>query len=641
MSRRRGASSVRTAALRARLGAAGAQWARLLQLLRFSSRRISLVVAALSLLEAVAGIVLLYVVKLLIDTVSDQLGAGAGIVDPGPIFTWLGLIAGLTVLAAALQRLADYARTRQGMEVADYVDRAIHDRAIRVDLQFYESPKYYDSLQRARAAGSQRPAQVVNTLTQLLRSGLFLGAILVLLLLLDWRLVVALIASMALVLVVRLHFSRRLFDWRHRRAQMERRASYLDWLLTSDHHAKELRISQLGAELRDRYSQLRRTIRTEHLGIERRRIRADLGATAVGALVFVAATVWLVLRVIDGAAGLGDLVLFLLLFRRAESSGREFVGALSRLYDDQLYLGQLFGFLDVRPSLPVPIRPLPVPTRIRHGIRFEGVGFTYPDNSRPALEGVDFELAAGRITAIVGENGSGKTSLIKLLCRFYDPGAGRVLLDGTDIRAFDPDAYRRLFSVIFQDFARYADTVSENIRFGDITRPPDDPRIARAAELAGADGFLRDLPQGLQTPLTRLFDGGRELSIGQWQRLALARAFFPDTRFVIMDEPTSAVDPRAEAELFEDFRARLEGRGALVISHRLSTVRMADRIYVLDQGRVLEWGSHADLMAQDGRYARLFNRQMRQMLQDDPAPPPETRPPVPPPPAAPASQDAF
>jgi ATP-binding cassette, subfamily B, bacterial len=586
-------------------------WRKLFQLLRFSSRNLSLAVAGLTMLEAIAGIVVLYMIKRLVDDVAEELGAAGAISETGWVFGYLGLIGVAMVLSVAVQRLAKYLRQRQGAEVADHVDRLIHARAIAVDLCFYESPRYHDSLQRARAAGSQRPALVITTLAQFMRSSIFLVAILGLMATLDWRLVPLVLLSMSIALVVRLRFTRIMFRWKHRRAQMERRAGYLDWLLTSEHHAKELRIGRLGGELQDRYSKLRRKIRGEQLAIEKRKSLAEVAAAAIGALVFFGATAWLVMRVIDGSVGLGDLVLFLLLFRRAETSGREFVSALSGVYDHQLFLTQLFDFLSVQPRLVAPARPTALPEPVREGIVFHQVGFSYTGNAKPALSGIDFTLPAGKVTAIVGENGSGKTSFIKLLCRLYDPDVGRITLDGIDIRDFSPEAYRRLFSVIFQDYARYAETVAENIRFGDVLAAPEYQRIVHAANLGGIHDFVSDLPKGMQTPLTRLFDDGSELSTGQWQRLALSRAFFPNSQFIIMDEPTSAVDPRAEADLFENFRERLEGRGALVVSHRLSTIRLADQIYMLEKGQIIEQGTHDALMALQGSYAKLFARQAR------------------------------
>ena len=239
------------------------------------------------------------------------------------------------------------------------------------------------------------------------------------------------------------------------------------------------------------------------------------------------------------------------------------------------------------------------------------MGFTYPGAQSPALSHVSLHLKPGSSLALVGANGSGKTTLIKLLSRLYDPTSGRVLLDGQDIRDFDPLAYRKLFSVILQEFSMYPETIAENIRYGDPEAEADRQRIIDAACRGGADSFIEALPRAYDTPLTKLFDDGHDLSLGQWQRVALSRAFFPDSRFVIMDEPTSAVDPVAEADLFDDFRERLGGRAALVISHRLSTVRQADYTYVLDGGHILEHGTHDDLVARDGPYAELFSRQAR------------------------------
>ena len=577
-----------------------------LRLLRYSSRRLSLAVGAVTLVEAGFAILGLWLIKALIDALSQAETVEA---EAGRIFALLGATGIATLAALVAQSFGNLLRKQQGMLVADYVDREIHDRAITVDLGFYESPAYFDSLQRARQAGTQRPAQMVATTLLLAKAIVFLIAVLAMLGGIEWRLLPILLLAVLSALVVRLYFTRQLYDWQRRRVQLERRASYLDWLLTSDIHAKELRLHALGDFFREAYSKLRREIRGEQLRIERSKAIAEVGVAIVSASVFVGAIAWLVLQTMAGTFSLGDLVLFVLLFRRAEQGGRDTVNALSRLYDDQLYLGQLFSFLEVQPQLTSPARPAPIPESLDEGLRMEGVGFSYPEAEAPALDGIDLYLPPGKLVALVGENGSGKTTLIKLLTRLYDPDEGRITLDGTDIRQFDPVAYRQLFSVIFQDFAKYAATANENIWYGDAAHSLDPARTRDAGLRSGADSFLAALPRGYDTPLSRIFDDGRELSMGQWQRVALARAFLPDTRFLVMDEPTSAVDPAAEMELFDTLRKRIDGRGALIISHRLSTIRHVDYTYVLENGRIVEHGQHDQLVGSGGRYADLFGRQ--------------------------------
>ncbi|WP_282154039.1 ABC transporter ATP-binding protein [Ruegeria atlantica] len=596
--------------MKAKIKASLTVWPKVFRLLRYSSLKMSVIVAVLTVIEVVVGISVLYFIKLLIDVISTQFAAEGG-VDTGPVFLYLVLTGVGLVGAVSIQAFANLARTAQGMLVADYVDREIHNRAISVDLGFYESPAYFDLLERARAAGSQRPAQVISTVLLLFKSALYLVAILVMLASIEWRLLPAILVAMLMVLFIRLRFTKTLFQWQKDRIQLERRASYLDWLIISHAHAKELRLGDLGAHLKELYSSLRKRIRTEHYAIEKRKAIAELVVSGLGALIFAGAVAFLVMRTLAGELSVGDLVLFVLLFRRAEGSGQEFVRHVSKLYDDQLYLGQLFGFLAVEPEITTPAEPKSLPAPITSGLRFENVTFQYPSNPAPALEGINLTVKPGQVVALVGQNGSGKTSLIKLMARLYDPNQGRITLDGQDIRAFDPVAYRRLFSVIFQDYSHYATTVAENIRFGDLRMPADSPGIIEAARSADADGFIRTLDQGYDTPLTRVFDDGRELSLGQWQRVALARAFFPASDFIIMDEPTSAMDPNAEFELFENFREKIGQRAALIISHRLSTVRMADYTYVLDNGRIIEHGTHDDLIAAQGHYADLFERQGR------------------------------
>ncbi|EWH01131.1 ABC transporter ATP-binding protein [Halomonas sp. BC04] len=343
--------------------------------------------------------------------------------------------------------------------------------------------------------------------------------------------------------------------------------------------------------------------------ITQRRTQVELVVASIATLAFFGALAYLAWQTSLGRNSVGDLVLFLLIFQRAQSMGQEVVRQLSQLYEDHLYVGLLFEFLDIRPAIAEPVRPLPVPEPMHEGIRFEQIGFSYPGTDKPVLCDINLRIRPGQIVALVGANGSGKTSLIKLLCRLYDPTSGRITLDGVDIREYGLEEYRRVFSVIFQDYGRFAATARENIRFGDIRQPVDTPSVEAAAVKAGADPFIQGLKAGYDTPLTRMFDDGQEISIGQWQKIALARAFMHRSSVIILDEPTSALDPGAEFELFDNFRERIDHRAALVISHRLSTVRMADYIYVLDQGVIREQGTHDELIRQEGMYCDLFSRQ--------------------------------
>ncbi|MBX9745653.1 MAG: ABC transporter ATP-binding protein/permease [Hyphomonadaceae bacterium] len=582
-------------------------WRRVLALLSASCPRLSAAVALLTLLEAGASVGVLYLIKLLVDAISLQLsapGATGDIITP-LLVTGAGLIG-----AVLLQNITSFLRMRQGLAVSDYVDQQIHDRSIAVDLEFYESPRYFDALERARQGGAQRPAQIVSSAILAFKAMIILGAIVVLIAGIDPWLFPILLLPVALALAIRLFFTRKLFDWRMARAQLERRTGYLDWLLTSAHHAKELRLNQLGGHFRDQYRALRADLRQGQIAIEQSRLLAEFVVSVLGTIVFILASAWLLHGALNEGRAIGDVVLFVLLLRRAEAGGTELVGNVSKLVDDHLYLQRLFEFLSIKPIITRPCSPLAIPTEVREGVRLENVSFRYTQDQPEVLNNVSLQIKPGQVVALVGENGSGKTTLIKILTRLYDPSNGAVTLDGQDIRAFDPEAYRRLFSVILQDYATYAATVADNIRFADI-RLNSAGAIEAAAKRAGAADFIERLPKSYQTSLTRLFDDGHDLSIGQYQRLALARAFYPQSKFIVLDEPTSAVDPKAEFELFENFRERLAGRGALIISHRLSTVRQADYTYVLGGGRIVEHGSHASLIEAQGAYAELFEKQGR------------------------------
>ncbi|QJQ94023.1 MULTISPECIES: ABC transporter ATP-binding protein [Halomonadaceae] len=584
---------------------------RILPMLWQSSPKWTLLSTMMMALEVTFGLATLYLLKQLVDVVTHMLGGDGGGSGVGleQVLWYVALTGGATLAFIASRGVSSLAREAQGMIVADYVDHEMHTRAVNADLAFYESPLYHDTLERARQSGNQRPAQVVSNLMMLCKNSLMLAAVVVLIVTINWLLLPVLLIAILPALLVRIYFTRYLYEWQRRRTQLERRAGYLDWLMTSDVNAKELRLNQLGDYLKRQYAELRGVIRSERMRITQRRTKVELAVASIASMAFFGSLAYLAWQTAEGRNTVGDLVLFLLIFQRAQTMGQELVQQLSKLYEDHLYMGLLFEFLDIKPVIAEPEAPRTIPDTLKEGVRFENVAFSYPGTNNQVLKGIDLSIRPGQIVALVGANGSGKTSLIKLLCRLYEPTSGRITLDGIDVKEYGLEDYRRIFSVIFQDYSHYATTVRDNIRFGDIRQPADTPAVREAALKAGADPFIQNLKKQYDTPLTRMFDDGQELSIGQWQKVALARAFMHRSHVIILDEPTSALDPGAEFELFENFRERIDHRGALVISHRLSTVRMADYIYVMDNGVIREAGTHDDLIREQGMYSELFSQQ--------------------------------
>ncbi|MEF9979277.1 MAG: ABC transporter ATP-binding protein, partial [Thermomonas sp.] len=438
---------------------------RILALLWVSSRGWTILGMIAMVAEIVFGLSALYLVKQLVDQVSSMpANGGWNDAQANALLRVVALTAAFALASLAARSLSGFAREAQGMHLADHVNGMIQSHSIRLDLAFFESSRYFDTLQRARASGSQRPAQITSNLLMLGKNCLLLAGVIGLLGTINGFVLLMLAALIIPALVVRIYFTRTLYAWRRKRTRMERHAGYLDWLLTSDTHAKEIRTGALGEFLRNQYATLRQTIRSEQIGIGRKRAGAETVVMSLATCIFFGSLGYLALEAAHGRNSVGDLALFLVVFQRAQSMGQEMTQQVSQLYEDNLYLGLLFEYLDIEPVLASPETPAPIPGGDGVHLRIEDVGFTYPGTEREVLDAINLEIPAGKIVALVGANGSGKTSLIKLLCRLYDPTRGRITLDGRDVREFSLDEYRRTFSVIFQDFARYADTAGENIR---------------------------------------------------------------------------------------------------------------------------------------------------------------------------------
>ncbi len=563
----------------------------------------------LLLVQGIFPLLSLYLSKLLLDAVAKGLTTTDKEAAFRQILLLIGLTGILTLTRGVFDSIGEVVTTMQAHAISDHVDDILHSKAIEIDLEYYENSDFYDMLSRARKESSDRCVQILNRLVAIGQSIISLVAMSGLLALFDWRLIALMITSEIPRIFVRLQYTGIIYRWHQRRTSTQRRANYYSNIITSDSHAKEIRLFNLGHLFKSRFFALRRQLRHEQLAINFRQSLISLVTQLISTCVMLASYVFIAYQAIHGRITLGDLVMYNQAFQRGYGALWDFFSGFSGLYEDNLFISHFYEFLNLKAKVVEPSHPLPVPQPMRQGIRFHQVGFQYPDSSRTALHSIDLTIRPGEVVAIVGENGSGKTTLIKLLCRLYDPTVGKITVDGIDLREFAIPDLRRQISVIFQDYMKYHLSARENIWFGNIDCPPDDDKIVNAARHSGADKVIEQLPKGYDSILGKQFEQGEELSIGQWQKVAMARAFLRDSQIIILDEPTSALDPKAEYEVFKQFRELLQGQSAILISHRLSTVRMADRIYVVDKGRIVESGTHEELMQSGETYAHLFEMQ--------------------------------
>ncbi|RPI77969.1 MAG: ABC transporter ATP-binding protein, partial [Chloroflexi bacterium] len=478
-------------------------------------------------------------------------------------------------------------------QLTNHVNSLIIRKAISLDLQFFENPVFYDTLQNARRQADTSALTIVNSTLQMVQQVITIISLIVLLLRFSPWLAVIVFLSAIPSFLSNSQFAERAFRAVSRRAPEARLLNYLEQLLTGSDTVKEIKLFGLGEPLLKRYQTLFTQFFLEDRAIAEKRTIAGLGWGMLSNLVYYGSYAWIVLRTIAGLITLGDMTMFLAIFRQSQTSIRSLLDSLNRLYESNLFLDNLMTYLKQEPLLVAPADGIIAPAPIRHGIEFRNVSFCYPGSDVYVLRDINLQIRPGERIALVGLNGAGKTTLIKLLTRLYDPTDGQVLLDGIDLRDYDLKSLRQRFGVIFQDFVRYQFTVQENIGFGQVDALDDLERIREAANRGGASPIIENMHNGYETMLGRRWEKGQELSGGQWQKIALARAFMRKAEVLVLDEPTSALDAEAEYEVFRRFGELVEGRIAVLISHRFSTVRMADRIVVLSVGKIIELGSHA------------------------------------------------
>ena len=588
------------------------QFLRSLQFVWGSARGLTIANGFLVVVQGILPLIPLYLMKLLVDSLSLGMKAADRWVALQPVLWLIFLIVVVTIASALIRSISGLISEEQAIVVADHMNDLIQAKSVSVDLEFYESSRYFDTLHRAQSEGPYRPLQMVNGLVQFGMSGISMLAVSALLFSFHWAMAIILLVFAIPGVIVRWRFTNNRYQWQKERTATERYAGYFSGLLSGSYYAKELRLFDLGSLFMARFRELRATLRQEKRGLAIWRSVTELVVQASAAAAIYGSCAFVAYQTVQGTKTLGDMMMFYQALQRLQGALNGFLNSLVGLFEDNLFIAHLYEFLDLPSRIIEPVNDPPIPQPMQTGIVLNNVAFQYSPDSRKILEDVSLTIRPGEVVAFVGENGSGKTTLIKLLCRFYDPTAGSITLDGIDLRDFRTKTLRSAMTVIFQDYVRYDLTARENIWVGNSSLAPDDEKIVEAARRSGAERVIEALPDRYETALGRQFEKGQELSVGEWQKIALARAFVRDAPIVVLDEPTSSLDARTEYEAFRDFRRLTAGRTAILISHRFSTVRIADRIFVLKGGKIIESGAHEELMRLGGTYARAFEMQAHQ-----------------------------
>jgi len=561
----------------------------------------------LSVFRSFLPLALIWLLKMLIDSITKATAAGSAVPFDNVLWMIIAVVIVYFIDEAATD-FSNYVRKKQSMKLEVYMYGLLHSKAIQLDLINFERPEYFDCLARASREAPWRPNSILNNLISMLRGFLSLVLMAGLIITLHWTLALLLLVANVPGIWLRLYYADILYNFQRLQTPEARKSAYFNWLLTGDRPSRELRLFGLGNYFISLFRKSFLKQKEEEINIIRKRTLIELISNLFKASALLVALLFIARQTIGGSLSLGQMAMFLLAFRQGMIYIKDLFGSLAGLYEDSLFIGDTFEFLNLKENV-TSTEPVAAASRLKKNILVKDLSFTYPGNINKTINDVSFEIKKGEIIALVGPNGAGKSTLARLLCRLYDPDSGVVMYDDTDIRHFDPEGYRKFFSVVFQDFMLYNLSAGENIRMGNIDADNAEERIRSSAATTGVHDLITGLPAGYETVIGTLFDDSRELSWGEWQKIALARSLFRDAPVLILDEPSSALDADSEHEIFSRFREIVKGRTSILISHRFTNVSLADRIIVLDKGAIAEMGTHEELMKRGGIYFNMYTKQ--------------------------------
>lgn len=550
-------------------------------------------------------LLLIWLIKELIDNITATVG------DPLLIGSMtLTLVAVIVVwfLDEAASDFGTFVRKKQAIKLEAYMYGLLHEKATKLDLAYFENPEYYDILSRAASEAPWRPNSILNNIVSLFRGAVSLVIMASVLLSLHWLIALLLIIINIPAIWLRLHYSDVLYNFRREQTPEARKMAYYNWLLTGNRPSREVRLFGLGEYFMSAFNKSFSNTKDEEVNIIHKKAIIDIVSDVVKAAGVFFMLAYIGKKTVNGSISLGEMSMFILAFRQGMIYMKDMFASLAGLYEDSLFVGDTFDFLDLEEQVKAekPVCPF---ANLSSSISIKNLSFSYPGSSHPTINDISFNIAKGEVVALVGKNGAGKSTLVRLLSRLYDPSSGNISWDGTNIKNFEPEEYRKHVSIVFQDFMLYNASVGDNIYMGDIFKKFDSQKAEEAAKISGINDLIKTLQKGYDTVIGNLFDDSRELSWGEWQKLAISRALYNDAELLILDEPSSALDVDTEYEIFNRFQEIINGRTTVLISHKLTNIMLADKIIVLDNGCVAETGTHEELLAHRGIYYQMFEKQ--------------------------------